>query len=211
VSGSWLAELLEPLRRHEDPLIAATYSRQIPRGDADIVAVCRTGYNYGPDPRVKGRDLRMSQKERYFFSTVSCCVDLGRVAPPLFDPTYPFGEDATLSRRIIDAGLHVVYRPESIVEHSHDFSGWDLMRRYYDIAVTYQRLGIFGPVGSSIDGDGKRYWASSMRVLRRRRIGDLGRFVYAFGCSAIGLQLGLHHRWLPGSVRRALTIYGTTD
>ena len=211
VDGRWLAELLEPLRRHEDPLLAATYARQIPRAGADVVAVCRTGYNYGPDPRVKGRDLGMSQKERYFFSTVSCCVDLERVARPLFDPTYPVDEDITLSRRIIDGGLRIAYRPGSVVEHSHDFSGWDLMRRYYDNAVVYQRLGIFGPVSSSIGGDGRRYWASSMKVLRRRGIGDFCRFICGFGCSAIGLQLGLHYRWLPGPVRRALTVYGTTD
>ena len=211
LTDGWLGALLEPLRRHDDPLIAATYSRQVPRADANVVAVCRTGYNYGPDPQVKGRDLEMSQKERHFFSTVSCCVDLERVARPLFDPNYPVAEDITLSRRIIDAGLRIAYSPGSVVEHSHNFSGWDLMRRYYDNAVVYQRLGIFAPTGTSMGGDGRRYWASSMRVLRRRRLGELATFVYAFGCSAVGLQLGVHHRWLPGAARRALTVYGTTD
>ncbi|MHB8440057.1 MAG: glycosyltransferase family 2 protein [Acidimicrobiales bacterium] len=211
VDSGWLAELLEPLRRDDDPLIAASYSRQIPRAGADVVAVCRIGYNYGAEPRIKGRDLRMSQKERYFLSTVSCCIDLERVARPLFDPTHPVDEDITLSRRIIDAGLRIAYRPGSAVEHSHDFSGWDLVRRYYDNAVIYKRLGIFGPDGSSISGDGRRYLASSMTVLRRRGAIDLGRFLYAFGCSAIGLQLGLHHRWLPSPVRRVLSVYGTTD
>lgn len=207
VNGGWLAELLEPLRRHEDPLLAATYARQIPHADADVVAICRTAYNYGLNPQVKGRDLEMSQKERYFFSTVSCCVDLELVGRPLFDATYPVDEDITLSRRIIDEGLRIAYRPGSVVEHSHDFSGWDLMRRYYDNAVVYRRLGIFGPAGSSIGGDGRRYWASSMKVLRRRGLRDSFRFIYGFACSAIGLQLGLHYQWLPDPVRRALSVY----
>jgi rhamnosyltransferase len=211
VDDRWLAELLAPLRSNDDSLIAGAYARQLPRASADVVTVCRTGYNYGPDPLVKGRDLEMSQKERYFFSTVCCCVDLARVATPLFDATYPVDEDITLSRRIIDGGLRIAYSPGAAVEHSHNLSGWDLMRRYYDNAVVYQRLGIFRPVGSSVGGDGRRYWTSSMKVLRRRSIGDVARFVFGFGCSAIGLQLGLHRRWVPGPVRRRLTVYRTND
>ena len=211
VDSGWLAGLLEPLRGGDDPLVVATYARQVPRAGANVVAVCRTGYNYGATALLQGRDLAMSQKERYHFSTVSCCLDTVRVVPPLFDPTYPVGEDIALSRRIIDAGSRIAYVPESIVAHSHDYSGWDLMRRYYDNAVIHQRLSIFAPIDTSLGGDGMRYWVSSMSVLRRRSFGDLARFVFGFGCSAIGLQMGLYSRWLPSTVRRALSVYWTAN
>jgi len=51
-------------------------------------------------------------------------------------------EEVGIAKRILDSGWSIVYMPEAAVYHSHDFPFDILFKRYFDIGVVYQRLGI---------------------------------------------------------------------
>ena len=207
----WLKALMQPIISADDPLVVASYGRQVPRANARPETVCRLTYNYGREALIKGRELGDSPRDRYFFSSVNCCIDLERVRRPLFDSAFPVAEDISLSKGIIDSGLRIAYQPLASVEHSHNYGRLDILRRYFDHGVVYQQMGIWSRRDSSIGGDGRRYLILSLRSLQRDDHRSLVQFAVYFAFSAIGLQLGMHQRRLPRRIRRALTVYGTCD
>ena len=92
--------------------------------------------------------------------------------------------------------------------HHHRYGYLEILRRYFDYGVIYERAAIFRS-GTGVRGDGRRYLRTAAGVLRRRPFADTIRFALFFGASGIGVQLGRWHRRLPRRVCRALTIYGT--
>jgi rhamnosyltransferase len=207
IGPTWLDDLVEPVA---NGLVTAAYARQAPRTSADVLSICRMSFNYGPAPLIKDMASHLSARQRYLFSTVACAIDLDRVERPLFDDRYPVAEDVVLAKRIIDDGGSIAYLPGVVVDHHHRYGYLEILRRYFDYAVTYERSGIFAN-DRGIGGDGRRYLASSARILRNRPFIDTLRFAAFFLASGIGVLLGRAHRFLPRLVCDRLTVYGTCD
>lgn len=207
---TWLRELLAPLRGSDDR-VAASYGRQLPREDVDLPNRLRMEFNYGERPIMKHAGAGLSSKELYFFSSVNCALDRERAgggAP--FEEWLPVGEDITLSRRLLSAGLSIAYTPRAAVVHSHNYSAIGILRRGFDSAVVYERLGLFGARDRSIRSDGLRFLrTSAQRALAGGPL-SVVRFCGYFICWGAGVQLGRRHRALPPFVRRVLTTYQTT-
>ena len=203
----WLAELVGPIASG-DSGPAASYGRQVVRADADVLSLCRMAYNYGPTPRLKDAGSALSARELYAFSTVACAVDTARVSRPLFDERFPVAEDVGLSKRIIDGGGRIAYVPGAVTSHHHQYGYIEILRRYFDYSVIYERAAIFR-VGTRVGGDGRRYLRTAAGILRHRPFGDTVRFALFFAASGIGVQLGRWYRRLPRWVCRALTLYDT--
>lgn len=210
LGGTWLRELLAPLRSGNER-VAASYGKQLPRDDADLPNRLRMEFNYGNEPMLKRTGAGLSSKELYFFSSVNCAIDRERTgSEPPFAEHLPVGEDITLSRRLLEEGWSIAYVPSAAVVHSHNYSALGALRRGFDSAVVYERLGLFSAGDRSIRSDGLRYLRTS---LRRAICGgpiSLLRFGAFFVCWAAGVQLGRRHRILPEFLRRSLSKYGVT-
>jgi rhamnosyltransferase len=208
VDRNWLRRLSEPLTTGAERIVAA-YGRQLPKPDADPANICRMSFNYGSTSFIKGKDSTLSSKERYFFSSVNCCIDRGALPPPLFDESFPVNEDVTLATRIINRGMKIAYVAEAAVIHSHNYGLTDVLRRGFDNGVTYEKLGIFKSGDRTIKGDGLRYLRDARQRLKGRPLLDWFRFCSFFFCTAVGVQLGVRHRLLPKFAGKALSKYGT--
>ena len=205
---NWLAGLTLPFREGTRGL-AASYSRQVPREDADVNNLCRMGYNYGDVSRVKDRDEPRSPKEKYFFSSVSCCIDLQAIAPPLFDERFPVNEDWTFARRMIGEGRKIAYCADSVVVHSHNYGYWDMLRRSFDNGVVGSKLGILDGDDPLVREEARQYLRYGWARLRERGLRARLQFVSFFLLSGVGVQLGMHHRLLPERLCTALSKYRT--
>jgi len=203
----WLAELVGPVARDSRGAVAS-YGRQIARADADVLSICRMAFNYGPTSSLKDAASELSARSLYAFSTVACAIDTERVPRPLFDDRFPVAEDVGLSKRIIDGGGAIAYVSGAVAIHHHKYGYLEILRRYFDYGVIYERSGIFRG-GTRVGGDGRRYLRTARGVLSRRPFADTIRFAVFFGASAIGVQLGRGHRRLPRMVCTVLTVYGT--
>jgi rhamnosyltransferase len=205
----WLRELVTPVMAGREERVAASYSRQIPRPDADLNNVCRMGYNYGADSLVQHNGGPLTAKQRYFFSSVSCCINRELVSPPLFDESFPVNEDWTLARRLIADGLQIAYCAESVVIHSHNYGYLDMLRRSFDSGVVAAKLGVLVEGDRSVWLEARNYLRYAWRQLAAR--GALARlqFLLFFGISGVGIKLGLWHRSLPRTLCRVLSKYQT--
>lgn len=128
---TWLARLIAPL---DDAKVAATYSRQVPYEDASPMERYFLLTHFPPGPAVKrekahGGELNLGQ---VFFSNVAAALRRDLLLKFPFDESLIMSEDQQVSRDLLNAGYAVVYAPDSIVTHSHNYSLGTVFRRYFD-------------------------------------------------------------------------------
>lgn len=148
-SSMWLARLVQPLR--DDPSIAGTFARQVPRASASRVTAhyLSQWVAAAPEPRTVGpltRDVfdLMSPVDRHTacaFDNVCSCIRLAVWNDHPF-PATPIGEDLEWARDVLLAGYRLAYVSDAVVEHSHERSiAYELQRTY----LVHQRLeALFG-------------------------------------------------------------------
>lgn len=127
----WLARLLEPFADEE---VAAAYSRQVPAQNASPMERYFLSSHF-PDGERQERRKRAADAltfEQVFFSNVSAAVRRRCLLEHPFDETLIMSEDQQLSRDLLDAGYAVVYVPDSVVIHSHNYTLRTVFRRYFD-------------------------------------------------------------------------------
>jgi rhamnosyltransferase len=196
----WLYYLLNPLII-QGKGIAASYSRQVPKDNANINNLCRISYNYGDEPIIKGLGKNLSAKDLYFFSTASCAINKELVNSPFFDETICFAEDISLSYRIINEGINIAYCPNSIVYHSHNYTYFEVFQRYFDYGISYNKIGVYKEK-ANLKRDGIKYFKHSLRILKNRNACDYIKFLIFIFISYIGFKLGVSYKAIPQSLFR---------
>jgi rhamnosyltransferase len=126
-SDTWLDALVAPLL--DDPSVAGSFARQVPRPGASEIAkhYLSLWVAAGDTPRTvsvadpaelealaPGDRLRLCA-----FDNVCSCVRRSVWQRHPFRPT-PIGEDAVWAREVLLAGHHLAFAPEAVVVHSHD-------------------------------------------------------------------------------------------
>ena len=136
----WLCNLLEPF---STPEVAAAFSRQIPRPEANPMEqfFLATHFPSG-DPvymRRNGHEDLVFQRD-VFFSNVGSTVRRSVLLQYPFDEELIMSEDQQFARDVILAGMSVVYVPASVVVHSHDYSFGSAVGRYFDSVFSLRQI-----------------------------------------------------------------------
>jgi len=110
-NSSWLSPLVHEL---QDPQTAAVFGRQIPRPDCRAVYAHDYERCFGPN--------RESAKWEHFFSMVSSGIRKDIWAQRGFLPKMQYSEDDEYTRWCRSQGYRIVFCPESVVMHSHNYT-----------------------------------------------------------------------------------------
>ena len=116
----WMRPLVEALRR---PRVAAGFGRQIPRPDCQAVYACDYDRCFGPRRESAGWD--------HFFSMVSSGLTREVWAKRGFREDLQYAEDDEYTRWCRTQGYEVVYVPESVAMHSHNYTPEQAARRSF--------------------------------------------------------------------------------
>ena len=116
----WLRPLAGALL---DPKTAAVFGRQIPRPDCQAVFACDYERCFGPD--------RQSARWEHFFSMASSGIRKDIWAKRGFDERMQYSEDDDYTRWCRAQGWRVVYVPESVVMHSHNYTPGQAFKRSF--------------------------------------------------------------------------------
>jgi rhamnosyltransferase len=167
------------------------------------------GTLYGPDRVVKDLQSRDQLGYRYYhFSTVNAAIRRDAWEATRFPDDLKVFEDVAIAKRILDREWTIVYEPAAAVYHSHDYPAPVLLRRYFDIGVVYDRLGIWNTKSkSSIRNDGLSKMVSKLAALRHGEIRNVGQALWNDVAKASGLVLGRNERLLPLFVKRQLSAF----
>lgn len=166
VDAHWLAPLVRVLH---DPEVAAAFGRQVPR------PACQAVYASDYDSCFGSR--RRSARWDHFFSMVSSGLRKDVWLRRGFNEALQYSEDDEYTRWARAQGYRVVYVPESVVTHSHNYTPAQAARRSFGegralAAVWDDRPGKFGFLRTVIAGtlnDARRDFAF---CLRERRLAE---------------------------------------
>jgi rhamnosyltransferase len=129
---NWLRPLVTPLF-HQNT--AAVFGRQIPRPECYAVYACDYERCFGPE--------RESAHWEHFFSMVSSGLRKDIWAKRGFLETIQYAEDDEYTRWCRAQGYSIVYCPESVVMHSHNYSPQQAYKRSFGdaraLAVSWRK------------------------------------------------------------------------
>jgi rhamnosyltransferase len=118
--GDWLGPLVAALN---DPQVGAVFGRQIPRPNCRAVFSHDYERCFGPQ--------RESARWGHFFSMASSGIRKDIWMQRGFSERLQFSEDDEYTRWCVAQGFQVVYVPESVVMHSHNYTLPQVWRRSY--------------------------------------------------------------------------------
>ncbi len=200
-SPAWLAALLD---NFQDSSVGAVYGRQLAKPGAGSEREQVFANLYGEARLLKrpGDEAKLGYKH-YHFSSVNAAIRRSVWKANQFPDDLKVFEDVGIATRILQSGWSIVYEPRAAVYHSHDFASGALFRRYFDIGVVYQRLGIWSHRSrQSLRRDG---WQMLRRKFDRRRTAGEGASVLEAIGKYVAIELGRRERFLPLALKRRLS------
>lgn len=206
-ADDWLALLVAPLRSGDR--VAGVYGRQLSHAAARPPERYFLDFLYGPEPRVQ----RLAGPDELSFA-VTLFSNVNSAIPRRVWEEHPFADDAVMSedqewsRRVLHAGMTIVYEPRAAVHHSHPYTIAGAFRRFFDSGASADRSYVSDAPGSrrALRTAAGRYARGEVAWLWRT--GQRRWIPYAAMYEAAkftGLQLGRRHHLLPTAVRRRLS------
>jgi len=144
-NSSWLKCLVSPLLN--DPQVAGAFSRHIPRPGANgsvirqLVQLTQSGGSKRLVKMMPASEEEFETNKFYlvFFSNTSSVLRKSAWEKYPF-PKADFAEDALWSEQVLRAGYKIVFEPESVIKHSHNYSLVEQFRQNVDHAYAMNQL-----------------------------------------------------------------------
>ncbi len=125
----------------QQPDVAASYGRQLPRSNAMPLEKFARNFNYPDKPILKSKKhIKKLGIKTFFFSNVYSAIkkrEFEEVGG--FPDDAIANEDMVLAARLVLKGYKVAYVPEAEVLHSHNYNLINQLKRYFDIGVSLNR------------------------------------------------------------------------
>lgn len=200
-----IERLLEP---YQDPLVSASYARQLPNSKANIIERFTRNFNYPKESRIKSaKDIEALGIKAFFCSNV-CATYRRDIYDKLggFVKRTIFNEDMIMAYAMISAGYKIAYQAKAKVIHSHVYSYIQQFSRNFDLGVSHKQYAeVF--LGVCSETEGIHLVKSTMQYLARHKeyllIVDL---ILSSGFKYLGYKLGVNYDKLPESFVRYCTM-----
>ena len=204
VDGDCLKNLIKPL---DDPSIAASYGRQVPKEEANPIERFLRFFNYPSMGRTKGiEDLPELGIKTFFFSDV-CSAIKKSVFEEMggFPDRTIVNEDMFLAAKLIMKGYRIAYQANAVVFHSHHYPLKRQFQRYFDIGVFFRRNKWIRDLADS-EKEGMKYFKEILRFLvDKRQLNWIPYVLIDTVTRFLGYRLGLLEHKLPFFIKRCVS------
>ena len=197
---SWI-NILKPFQNKS---VAAVCGRQLPRKQAAQIETHARLYNYSSNSCLKSlNDADKFGLKTAFISNsfaayrVSALLDVGG-----FPASVIFGEDMYVAAKLLQAGYKIAYAADACVYHSHDYSLWQEMKRYFDMGVFHAREPWIRQGLGGAEGEGVKFVMSEMKYLWKYAFWRLPESMLRILLKYVGFRLGLMESMLPVRFKR---------
>lgn len=198
--------LVNVLEQEND--VAVAYARQIAGKEGGIVEQYTRHFNYPKTGQRKTKkDLEKLGIKTYFCSNVCAAyrkdifTELGGFEEPII-----FNEDMIYAAKAIHAGYQIAYEEKAIVEHTHAYTGKQLLKRNFDMGVSQACYPeIFSCVKSESEGL-RLLRETTAYLVRKRRYEQLFVLGWQSSCKYIGYLLGKNYKKLPRHLVKRMTM-----
>jgi rhamnosyltransferase len=191
-----------------NPQVGAAYGRQLPHSNASPFGRHSATFLYPPvsETRMLADAPRHGIRTAYISNSFAAyrLKALGECGG--FPSALILGEDTHVALHMLLAGWSVSYRADAVVRHSHNYTIFQEMQRYFDFGVLHAQLpGLLRRLGQP-EGDGLRFVCSELRYMSDAAPWRLPEVVIRNACKYLGYRLGRAFRKLPNSLRRHLSM-----
>ncbi|MCF7763755.1 MAG: glycosyltransferase [Verrucomicrobia bacterium] len=187
--NSWLEPMVQTL---QNPNTAACFGRQIPRPDCRAVFACDYDRCFGPE--------RESARWDHFFSMVSSGLRRDIWSRRGFREDLQYAEDDEYTRWCRAQGHAIVFLPESIVMHSHNYTPEQSYKRAYGDARAIGKAWTDSPNAFNWPKTVLFGWLNDLRhdwkyCSRHGRLGELPHAARIRWRQRNGKLAGFRHGW----------------
>jgi rhamnosyltransferase len=200
--------LVDLLSAFDDPRTGAAYGRQLPHYNARPFAKHNAAYLYPEDNSTRALEdavqygLRTTHlSNSYAAYRIHALHECGGFPSELI-----LGEDAHVALRMLQIGWNISYRAGATVRHSHDYSLFEEMQRYFDYGVLHTQLPELVQQLGSAEGEGVRFVVSEMRFIAASAPWLLPLVPLRNVAKYLGYRLGRSYRRLPRAIRHRLSM-----
>jgi rhamnosyltransferase len=194
----------------EDPEVAAAFGRQLPNTDTSPFGAHLRLFNYPKNSVTRG----LADKKVYGIKTPFLSNAFAAYRKSALDQIGGFrdrlilGEDTYAGAKLLLAGYKIAYAADALVYHSHNYTVFQEFRRYFDIGVFHeQERWIIDEFGGAA-GEGVKYLRSGIDFLKRTgKKHLLPEFFLRGGMKYLGYNLGRHYDYIPGWLRKRMSMH----
>jgi len=191
-----IERLMEP---YADPLVGATYARQLPNEKADLLERYTRQFNYPINSSVKSsKDIENLGIKTFFCSNVCASYRnlLYRELGGFVEKTI-FNEDMIMAAGMIRTGRQIAYVSDARVVHSHKYSYLQQFTRNFDLGVSHNQYpDVFQGLKSETEGI-KLVKKSLQFLIDKKKYLLIPDLILNSGFKFIGYQMGVHYDLLP--------------
>lgn len=196
-------KLIETLRNAQGEKISVVFARQEPAKDCRIIERYTRTFNY---PAESHSAMEKAAQTNNGIKSIFCsdvCAMYDRIAYEEvggFPGKVIFNEDEIFAAKSLKAGYDIRYEAQAVVIHSHNYSGVQYFKRYFDLGVSQADFSyIFNEYHA--EDEGIRLVKQTFRYLMKRKsYFDIQVLFYHSGMKLIGMKLGKMYRKLPDKI-----------
>ena len=200
-----LNNILEPFH---DGDVAAVCGRQLPRKQAGAIETHARLYNYSTESFVRSsNDISKFGLKAAFISNSFAAYRVSALNEvDNFPENVIFGEDMYVATKMLKAGHKIAYAADACVYHSHAYSIWQEMKRYFDMGVFHAREPWIRQELGGAEGEGIRFVISEFKYLLKHAFWRIPEGIVRTLLRYTGFRLGLMERFLPQWLKRLLAM-----
>jgi glycosyltransferase involved in cell wall biosynthesis len=159
----------------DDEKIGAAFGRQLPYAGASVFAEHLRQFNYPDASYTRILDDKKKYGIRTAFLSNSFAAYRKSVLKEIgyFKSGLRFGEDACAGTNILLKGHKIAYVAEAMVLHSHNYTVWQDLKRYFDMGTFHRTENWLLKEFGKAEGEGIRYTKSEIKFLLKKRRFDL--------------------------------------
>jgi len=188
--------------------VAAVCGRQLPRVKAGFIERHARLFNYPQRSTVNSiEDADIKGLKAAFLSNsfaayrISSLLDIGG-----FPDNVIFGEDMYVATKLLKAGYKVAYAAEASVYHSHGYTLWQEMKRYFDMGVFHAREPWIRQELGGAEGEGVKFVVSELKYVSKHEFWRVPEVLLRTLLRYTGFRLGLLEKKLPFWLKRKLAM-----
>lgn len=191
-----------------NPLVGAAYGRQLPHHNAGPFGRHSASFLYPgtSDVRTLASAPQLGIRTAYISNSFAAYRIRALNECGGFPSTLILGEDTHVALHLLLTGWSLSYSATAVVRHSHDYSVFEEMRRYFDFGVLHAQLPELLRELGEPEGDGVRFVKSELRYMAAAAPWLLPEVVIRNAAKYLGYRLGREFRKLPNSLRRRLSM-----
>lgn len=200
-----LCHILEPFH---DSRVAAVCGRQLPRKHAAPIESHARLYNYSSN--AFSRSINDADKFGLKTAFISNSFAAYRIPSIIEEGGFPedviFGEDMYVAAKLLKAGYKIAYAADACVYHSHGYSLWQEIKRYFDMGVFHAREPWIRQELGGAEGEGAKFVISELKYVSKHAFWRVPEVLVRTLLRYSGFRLGLIEKYLPIWLKSSLAM-----